>query len=192
MDELDIEALRSGWRGESDEALWHLRTIRRRRLFFLVVVVAEIVTATIAAVLGAWLIWLGMRTHGAAYSSLGAALFACGLSLAIVLADARRGSLAWRDETPSDLLYTGLRQVEASLRVVDIMRWYAAGILLFLVANRAITLVKGEVPSISAWLATSGGVTVCGAYWLWLSTRRRAKLTEQRAIARLLIEEQAA
>lgn len=192
MDDPDIETLRAGWHDAGGETELRLRAIRRRRWLPVIVTGAEVGAATVTALLGAWLIWHGLRAHIAAYSTLGAPLFACGFSLSIVLADARRASLTWRDETPGDLLRTGLRQVEASLRVIDIMRWYAVGILLFLIATRIVNLVKGEAHGPYTWLATGGGVTICGLYWLWLTGRRRKSRIEQRILARLLAEEQTA
>jgi hypothetical protein len=189
MDDLDIEQLRSGWRGERADVELQLSRLRRRRWMPVTVFLAEVGAAAVAACLGAWLIWLGMRTHQASYSTLGAPLFVCGFSLAFVLADARRDSLAWRDQTPSDLLRTGLTRVDASLRVTGIMRWYALGIALLLVGGRIAGFAKGDMPSTGGWLAWAGGLTLCALYWLWLTARSRRTRMHRSVIARLLAEE---
>lgn len=179
--------LRTDWRAQGVEADTVYLRLKRRRWAPQMALAIELAVCIAATLAGAWLMWLGFRTKVAEYSTLGAPLFSCGFSLAIVLFHARQGSFAWRDETPADLLRTGLSRVVTSLEVIRIVRWYMV-VAVLVISIRVVALAVGTQGPASALPYTSASLALCLVWWLWLTNKRRRVREEEHAIRTLLRE----
>lgn len=186
--------LRADWRAQETglEPAAEFEAIRRRlrrgRWAPHLAMASDVLVAILAFAAGLWFFWMALRTDLPIFAFAAAAELGGTPILILLLVEARRGALVWRDATPSDVLRIGASRSDASLRVFAICRWYIVAIVGFVgllwVVEFAGRLHAGDFLIFYTAFCLMAGATG----WRWLAVRTRQVLRQRAACLRLLAE----
>jgi hypothetical protein len=183
-----MDKLRTEWRDQDTGALGSRPRLPRGRFTPHLSFAFEVAICSATFVIGLLFVRRALDTGTPIYAYAAAALIATSCALVAALFDARRSSFAWRDETPAQLVRTGVERAEATLRAIRVGRWHVLAIAAFVVLLWGLELTGRLGAGRFLILYSLLCVALTAAAWVWLGRGERTARRRVAAYRELLAE----
>jgi hypothetical protein len=183
-----IKRLQSDWQSQPDTTDVVIQRLRRNRWRPHAALVFELLGCMLAFVTGIWFVWIAIRmeTNRVLFILSACVLLVVAPALAFATLSARRAGLRWDESTPENILQTGIRRTEGSLRAIRIARWHIAVIAGFVAVLWILQFLGGIDAQRFLSMYTSICIAISSVALVWSARRERQLRNEQAACVRLL------
>ncbi|HEU5134986.1 MAG TPA: hypothetical protein VFU13_07565 [Steroidobacteraceae bacterium] len=183
-----LEELQSSWRGQQVAfADVHAR-LRRQRWRPHLALGFELTVTAVTMGVGVWFASMAVALQSLLFAMAAGVLLIAAPALAVAGWIARKDSLRWEEETPESVLTSGLRRVDASLKVIRLGRVHL-GVIAAFVAALWLTELGGLISARRFLVIYTAVCAAMTAFYLpWLAWREK-RLNQERAVCQRLLDD---